>query len=58
MQNNDPCHNSRSTKQFLSKNGIEVLDWPGNLPDLNPTEEGWNVMKKTCGRLQNNKKGV
>ena len=37
------------------KNGKEVLDWPGNSPDLNPIEEAWNGMKKTCGRLKNNK---
>ena len=55
MQDNAPCHNSKSTKQFLSANNIEVLDWPGNSPDLNPIEEVWNVMKKKCGRLEKNR---
>ena len=39
----------------ISANGINVLDWPGNSPDLNAIEEVWNVMKKKCGSLEKNK---
>ena len=44
----------RVITQILA-NGIKVLDWPGNSPDLNAIEEVWNVMKKKCGRLDKNK---
>ncbi|KAJ7319967.1 hypothetical protein JRQ81_019478 [Phrynocephalus forsythii] len=31
-----PAHTAKSTKTWLNDHGITVLDWPANLPDLNP----------------------
>ena len=39
----------------ISVNGINILDWPGNSPDLNAIEEVWNVIEKKCGSLEKNK---
>ncbi|XP_048870378.1 uncharacterized protein LOC125742434 [Brienomyrus brachyistius] len=33
-----PAHTARSTKTWLDDHAITVLDWPANLPDLNPIE--------------------
>ena len=44
-----PCHNSKSTRVFLDCKEITVLEWPGNLPDMNLIENFWNVMKKEIG---------
>ena len=33
-----PCHRSKVVKKFLEQKRIEMLEWPGNSPDLNPIE--------------------
>ncbi len=33
-----PTHTAQSTKSWLNDHGVGVLDWPANLPDLNPIE--------------------
>jgi hypothetical protein len=45
MQDNDPKHTSRSTKQFMEDNGISWWPTPAESPDLNPIEMLWHEMK-------------
>ncbi len=41
-----PAHTAKSTKSWLNDHGVDVLDWPANLPDLNPIEILWGIVKR------------
>ena len=36
-------------KTSLECKRIYVLEWPGNLPNMNPIENLWNIIKKVIG---------
>ena len=44
-----PCHTSRKMRTFFEESGLEVLDWPGNSPDINPIGNLSAIVKR---RLQ------
>ena len=46
QQDRAPCHKLRLMMAWFKKQGITLLDWPGQSPDMNPIKNLWTAFKR------------
>ena len=46
MQDSAPCHVSKLMKAWFAARSVDVLEWCGSSPDLNPIENLWQRLKR------------
>ena len=58
MYDSAPCHKVRKVTRYLKQKQINIIEWPGNSPDLNPTKNCWHKMKKTMSEKKTTNLGT
>ena len=48
---NDPKHTCKGVAKWLKDKKVKVLEWPSQIPDLNPIENLWAELKQ-CVRAR------
>lgn len=50
MEDGAPCHKARTTTTWKEEQGIRILPWPGQSPDMNPIENVWHIIQTNMAK--------
>ena len=53
QQDNNPKHTSKKAQNWFKDNGINVMKWPAQSPDINPIEYFWHLIKRKLDEYEN-----
>ncbi|OAF66005.1 hypothetical protein A3Q56_06276, partial [Intoshia linei] len=51
QQDNAPCHKARLIIDWMQENGIQLMNWPPNTPDVNIIEHVWPRLKAKINEI-------
>ncbi len=49
-----PVHSAKTTSKWFADHDITVIDWPANMPDLNPIWNLWDIFKRKMRNSRSN----
>jgi len=58
QQDNDSKHTSKAASKWFENNGIEVLEWPPQSPDLKPIENLFEYLKQKLSSYETEPNGM
>ncbi|GIY85613.1 uncharacterized protein CDAR_205471 [Caerostris darwini] len=50
MHDGTPCNKAKTIGKFLANKNINLFDWSGNSPDMNPIESVWELLKREISK--------
>lgn len=58
QQENDSSHKAKFCLEWFHENGIQLVEWPANSPNLGPIENLWAELKRRLGEYPEPPAGI